>query len=315
LFSIFLFLINLPCFANDKIWPTHTKVGYLENLNYNTQGERITPKYDIAYNNNYDIIVIAFADIQDSKVSFYNNGNNNDGYAPYQNDKAFLEGVDYFHKLKPDNKILVSVGGENSSLWNPCEDTEILAENIILFLKTNHLDGIDFNLEGNINARTTYLTQLITKLRQKAQKTPQDFPRGFFVTAAPQITGNTGYFCWPGNDNEGSRITELMKIKTDGRSCFDALFIQNYNPGVKPITDELFKKIKNQGVPADTNILFGMPAAPAAAGAGYVEPSILKSQLSKIQDPQFGGLMVWAIPWDCGSNWAFSNGLKEEFIR
>ncbi|KAL3570639.1 hypothetical protein D5086_027888 [Populus alba] len=47
-------------------------------------------------------------------------------------------------------------------------------------------------------------------------------------------------------------------------------------------------------------IFLGLPAAPSAAGSGYIPPDVLTSQILPVikKSPKYGGVMLWSKFWD-----------------
>jgi chitinase len=140
----------------------------------------------------------------------------------------------HYKYIYANNKILLSFGGSRySKLWEPdAKNVSKLADEMLKFVTKYNLDGMDFDLEGaNVNAKTSFLIDLITELRTKATALEDSFSRDFFITAAPWADGSEGHLIWAENRNSKCQITDLIQTQISDKPCFDALFIQDYNPG------------------------------------------------------------------------------------
>ncbi|KAL6311613.1 hypothetical protein AAG906_027348 [Vitis piasezkii] len=84
---------------------------------------------------------------------------------------------------------------------------------------------------------------------------------------------------------------------------FDYVWVQFYNnpPCQYSGNADNFIKSWNQWTTIEAGQVFlGLPAAPAAAGSGYIEPDVLVSQVlpSIKTSPKYGGVMLWSRYYD-----------------
>lgn len=151
---------------------------------------------------------------------------------------------DYDYTKKDAPLVIMSFGGiAHENTWTPdlSSDQSInkIAEDTVSFAAENHINGVDFDLEGAstgisdadvvlVDGIQTYpkITKLITAIREAANKQADKFPRGFFITAAPQTDGNDLYWAASGNKKFDSM---LNADACGGHECFDSIFVQNYN--------------------------------------------------------------------------------------
>ncbi len=300
-------------------------LGYWSNLNTNNAGTVANPTITQTVQAGYNTISIAFGVIQGTQVSLYDNNWNNQGYGVDQNSAGFVADIDAAHQLGAT--VLLSFGGGSSSnfSWNPDPNNPSgAADSIISFLSANHLDGIDFDLEDGMNVDQTYLISFISELRKQSQANPNEFPRGFFITGAPQLftdaqwclSRQNSVLQWSGCHP----LDELLpESACNGSVCFDGLSVQDYNndPYQQQLGDA-FNQVKDQlssnGNNGATQILLGLPIN-SNSGQGYMDPSQVKAAIAKITDPQFGGMMVWTASQDFTDNqnqipWGYITTLK-----
>lgn len=225
-------------------------------------------------------------------------------------------------------KVLVSTGGSAATFrpgahFNPigsdltADQIQQLAKNIVATLQSYQIQGIDFDLEQEVDP--TFLATLIADLKA-------DWPE-IIITAAPQL-----------NDVGGDNPIQLVTTgnftdynKALQENGFDALFIQDYctagyqlnKDGALTTTggyteqDPEFVAPSYYAVkrllPADskTQIFLGEPVSEAASGGcanifngpQASDPEtlfkILGQQYRSLQnEPNFGGAMAWSINWD-----------------
>ncbi|XP_002975729.2 acidic endochitinase [Selaginella moellendorffii] len=145
------------------------------------------------------------------------------------------------------------------------------------------LDGIDFDIEnGAIPDRYALLAQAIRDVSRGSS-------RRVLISAAPQ--------CPFPDANLGSAIAK--------QGLFDYVYVQFYNnPPCQydgSSTTRLLDSWKewNSKTP-NVKIFMGLPAAPAAAGSGFVPSQVLRSQvLPRIRSsPKYGGVMFWSVFFD-----------------
>ena len=142
------------------------------------------------------------------------------------------------------------------------------------------LDGIDFDIELGSTQYWDDLARSLSAYSSQGKKV--------YLTAAPQCP-------FPDNHLGAALNTNL----------FDYVWVQFYNnPSCQYASGDVSKLISswNQWTSSVTAqlIFMGLPAAPAAAGSGYIPPDILISQVLPVikQSPKYGGVMLWSKYYD-----------------
>ncbi|WP_035405298.1 glycosyl hydrolase family 18 protein [Fangia hongkongensis] len=321
-------MILLSSIACATEFPNKALVGYQENLNYAGEGGKYTAKYDTLLQKGYNVLIVAFAQLQGSKVSWYSNGWNNDGYAPYESKQSYLQAVEQYHA--GGGIILASFGSDaGSALWNPDRQNPVqVADNITNFLIDNNLDGLDLDLEADQYANPSYLAKMLERLRKNANNNQDKFPHGFYITAAPiyregySHQGMPDGLSWaPGTiEGKGQGFNDLAQ-KTDetGQPLLDAIFVQNYNYRPAVPANVVFNKLINKkyvNYPEKTKFIMAYPAVEKASPhGGYVDPEVATGSLKQIvNNKRFAGVGVWDINYDIGSRWFFSD-IMEEMLK
>jgi chitinase len=142
------------------------------------------------------------------------------------------------------------------------------------------LDGIDFDIELG---STKYWADLARDL--KAFSTPG---RKVYLSAAPQCP-------YPDRFLGAALNTGL----------FDYVWVQFYNNAPCQYSSGNINKLINswnlwtKSLKAG-KLFLGLPAAPQAAGSGYVPPNVLTSRILPIikKSPKYGGVMLWSKYYD-----------------
>lgn len=88
--------------------------------------------------------------------------------------------------------------------------------------------------------------------------------------------------------------------------AFDFIWVQFYNnPPCQYSAGNIKKLIASwnrwtSSAGGSAKIFLGLPAAPGAAGSGYIPANVLTSSvLPKIKrSPRYGGVMLWSRYWD-----------------
>ncbi|KAJ7969853.1 acidic endochitinase-like [Quillaja saponaria] len=142
------------------------------------------------------------------------------------------------------------------------------------------LDGIDFDIEGGTSQHWDELAGYLSGYSKRGKKV--------YLTAAPQCPFPDA---WIGN-----------ALKT---GLFDYVWVQFYNnppcqftPGNVSSLEDAWKQWTS-AIPA-TKIFLGLPAAPQAAGSGFIPASDLTSDvLPGIKgSAKYGGVMLWSKYYD-----------------
>ena len=104
------------------------------------------------------------------------------------------------------------------------------------------MDGFDFDLEGDAikgsdSSWTSQMQDLIGKMHEYAnsEKMKDKFPRGFFITAAPQTYFDTGVpvsIYWTSTGGRYNIFKDMLPMNACGCNiCFDELLINRNAPG------------------------------------------------------------------------------------
>lgn len=190
-------------------------------------------------------------------------------------------------------KVFLSLGGAaGNHLIASEEDAQVVAN----YLWDNYLggnsgsgplgaavlDGIDFDIESG-TGNWELLASAVSKLSTSSKKV--------YLSAAPQCP-------YP----DASLDTALQT------GLFDYVWIQFYNnpPCATNLVEYWTKWTTSVSTVQTRGFYLGLPAAPGAAGSGYIEPQTLISDvLPQIQiSEKYGGVMLWSKYWDEQTNYS-----------
>jgi chitinase len=146
------------------------------------------------------------------------------------------------------------------------------------------LDGIDFDIEGGTPEHWDELAEFLSEYSQQ---------RKVYLTAAPQCPFPDYYL--------GAALNTGL---------FDYVWVQFYNNAPCEYRDNAdnLKSSWDQwvsSIQAD-EIFLGLPAAPAAAGSGYIPPDVLISEVLPYvkNSSKYGGVMLWNRYYDIQNNYS-----------
>ncbi|KAG2725435.1 hypothetical protein I3843_01G066100 [Carya illinoinensis] len=150
------------------------------------------------------------------------------------------------------------------------------------------LDGIDFDIEGGTTQHWDELARALSTFSQQKK---------VYLTAAPQCP-------FPDAWLKGALDTGL----------FDYVWVQFYNnqPCQYSGNADNLKSYWNQWNTIQAGQIFlGLPAAPEAAGSGYIPPDVLNSDVlpSIKSSSKYGGVMLWSRNYDKGYSAAIKNNV------
>ena len=188
-------------------------------------------------------------------------------------------------------KVMLSIGGGAGSYYlTSAED----ARQVAIYLWNNFLggtsssrplgdavlDGIDFDIEGGTNQHWDDLARYLSGYSNKGKKV--------YLTAAPQCPFPDA---WVGG-----------ALKT---GLFDYVWVQFYNNPPCQYTSGDVVNLEDawrqwtSDIP-NAKIFLGLPAAPTAAGSGFIPITDLTSKvLPTIKDSvKYGGVMLWSKYYD-----------------
>ncbi|XP_055807957.1 acidic endochitinase-like [Solanum dulcamara] len=194
-------------------------------------------------------------------------------------------------------KVMLSLGGGVGSYSLSSADD---ARNVANYLWNNYLggqstsrplgdailDGVDFDIEKGTTQHWDELARALSGFSQQ---------RKVYLSAAPQCP-------FPDSFLNGALSTGL----------FDYVWVQFYNNPPCQYSGGSAVNLKNYWNKWTTiqagKIFLGLPAAPGAAGSGFIPSNVLVSQvLPAIRgSPKYGGVMLWSKFFDNG----YSSAIK-----
>ncbi|KAK0582214.1 hypothetical protein LWI29_022917 [Acer saccharum] len=186
-------------------------------------------------------------------------------------------------------KVMLSLGGASGSYSLSSADN---AREVATYLWNNFLggqsdsrplgdavlDGIDFDIEVGSNQHWDELARALSEFSQQKK---------VYLSAAPQCP-----------------FPDAMLGGALGTGLFDYVWVQFYNnPGCQYSGNaDNLKSSWNQWTSSLSSgqVFLGLPAAPEAAGGGFIQPDALASEvLPTIKNsPNYGGVMLWSRQYD-----------------
>ncbi|CAA3020248.1 acidic endochitinase-like [Olea europaea subsp. europaea] len=243
---------------------------------------------DTCATGNYNFVILAFlASFGNGQKPMINLAGHCD---PYSNACVGLSSDIKSCQAKGIKVILSIGGGAGGYTLASSQDAEDLATylwNNFLGGKSSArplgnavLDGIDFDIEGGTSQHWDELARYLSKYSTQGNKV--------YLTAAPQCPFPDA---WVGG-----------ALKT---GLFDYVWVQFYNNPPCQYTSGDISNLKNawkewiSSIPA-TKIFLGLPAAPDAAGSGFIPVADLTSTvLPAIKgSTKYGGVMLWSKYYD-----------------
>lgn len=290
--------------------PKHVLTGYWHNFINGSSNLKLSDVPD-----QYDIIVLAFADMDPSKpggVTFNVDSSLSNALGGYTNANLIS---DIQAKHAKGKKVIIAVGGEkgNINLGSASPNIANFVDSMYNIMTTYGLDGIDIDLENGMNVAN--LTTAVKQLQQRVGS-------GFILTMAPQTidmqSANTSYMQLYNNLKD---ITTVINVQYYNSGCMLGRDGKCYSQGTIDFLTALSDLSLQWVSPSQLGI--GVPAVSAAAGGGYVSPSVVNNALSCLANgtgcgnykpvakyPDFRGAMTWSINWDKTSNYNFANTVK-----
>jgi chitinase len=290
--------------------PKHALTGYWHNFTNGSSNLKLS-----SVPNNYDIIAVAFADMDTSNpggVKFSVDPSLSTALGGYTN-ANLISDIQAKHSL--GKKVILSVGGQNGNI-----DLSSASPNVSNFVNSMYglitqfgFDGVDIDLENGLNVAN--ISNAIRQLQQKVGS-------GFILTMAPQTI------------DMQSNNTAYMQVYTNLKDIMTVINVQYYNSGCMLGRDG---KCYSQGTidfltalsdlslqwVSPSQLGLGLPATASAAGGGYVAPSVVNNALNCLaagiscgsyipvaKYPTIRGAMTWSINWDATSGYNFANTVK-----
>ena len=351
IYLLILLLFSLTSFA--QVSPAHVVVGYWQDWGATTDSPPYIPLRNI--DSRYNVIDIAFAGTN-SDFATLTFAPNNETVAAFQSDVQYLQ--------SQGKKVLLSIGGENGTLTlTSAAQKQAFITSLEALLDQYNFDGFDLDLEGgttlqldngdnNFMSPTTAkvvnliaAAQQVISYRQAQGKTCwlTMAPETFYVETAyanaysplvgaylPIIYGlrNQLTFLQPQFYNTGS-VTGL-----DGKNYSEATPDFTVAMAEMLLTGFAINGLNGgtQVFPAlrPDQVVFGLPATPAAApSGGYYSPAGVTQALNYLTKGQsFGGtyklknpagypglrgVMNWSINWDQTGGYAFAANIYNFF--
>jgi len=142
------------------------------------------------------------------------------------------------------------------------------------------LDGIDFDIELGSTENYEHLARFLKAYSRKGKRV--------YLGAAPQCP-----------------IPDRFLGTALNTGLFDFVWVQFYNNPPCQYADGNITNLVNSWnrwtstVPAG-KIFLGLPAAPAAAGSGFIPADVLTSEILPVikESPKYGGVMLWSRFFD-----------------
>ncbi|MCD1260434.1 fibronectin type III domain-containing protein [Paenibacillus athensensis] len=290
--------------------PKHTLTGYWHNFVNGSTNLKLS-----AVPSNYDIIVVAFADMDPSKpggVTFNVDSGLSSALGGYTNANLIS---DIQAKHAQGKKVIISIGGQNGNvnLGSASPNVTNFVNSMYGLITQFGFDGIDIDLENGLNVAN--LSNAVRQLQQKVGS-------GFILTMAPQTidmqSSGTSYMQLYNNLKD---ITTVINVQYYNSGCMLGRDGKCYSQGTVDFLTALSDLTLQWVAPSQLGL--GLPAVPSAAGGGYVSPTVVNNALSCLANgtscgsykpvakyPSFRGAMTWSVNWDATSSYNFANTVK-----
>jgi chitinase len=300
LFALGASLAVTPVTASAQSLPTHLLMGYWQN--WSPGAVRL-----IDVPTTYDVIAVAFA-IQDStpgQASFaLDSGLSSElgGYtqADFIADIAAVE-------ARGQHVILSCGGATGNIVVNSSASATNFANSVNALMSQYGFEGVDIDFESGINV--TYLTQALQAIKS-----------GSIITMAPQTVDvektTSDYFALALNIKSILTMCNTQYYNSGSMYGYDGNIYSE--GGVDFITSQATILLQNGLRPDQVGL--GVPAAPSAAGSGYVSPSIVNQAFGILATgaaggtfrppqtyPTLRGVMTWSINYDTADGYSFAN--------
>ncbi|QHO14377.1 hypothetical protein HN51_071751 [Arachis hypogaea] len=246
--------------------------------------------------NNYKIVILAFLTVFGSgRTPKWNFAGHCGDWSPC------TKLAPQIHYCQSQNiKVFLSLGGGigHYSLSSPQDAREVALYLFESFLSGQHgplgsvaLDGIDFDIEEGSNLFYDDLVKAINAFSTKEKR--------IYLSAAPQCPYPDHYLD--------------KAIKT---GLFDYIWVQFYNNPPCQYSNGNPKKLFEywdtwtSSVLPNNTVLLGLPAAPRAAGSGFVAAEVVADEILPYirKGSNYGGVMLWSRYYDVQTN--FSEKIK-----
>ncbi|WFE36424.1 glycosyl hydrolase family 18 protein [Micromonospora sp. WMMD975] len=298
-----------PPTGNGQL-PKHFLTGYWQNFDNPAREIRLR---DVPAN--YDLVAVAFADATSTPgaVSFTIDAGLSASLGGYTN-ADFKADVATLHAR--GKKVIISVGGERGTISVASSSAATnFANSIVNLIGAYGFDGVDIDLENGVNA--TYMAQALRDIRNRTNP-------NLIITMAPQTIDmqSTG----------GQYFQLALSIK----DILTVVHTQFYNSGAMLGCDNnaaysqgsvnflvALACIQLENGLRPDQVSLGLPAAPSAAGGGYVNPSVVNQALDCLARgtncgsfrpprtyPGIRGAMTWSVNWDVTNGNGFATTIR-----
>ncbi|GCE22270.1 chitinase [Dictyobacter kobayashii] len=296
-----------PCPACGGGLPKHILTGYWQDFTNNAPALRLS-----AVDAQYNLIAVAFANADPTTPGGVTFGIDSGlssalgGYTAAQ----FSSDIATLHAQ--GKKVIISVGGQNGTISvGDATAATNFANSVYQIMSTYGFDGVDIDLENSINP--TYMSSALQKLSALAGP-------NLIITLAPQTidmqSTSSAYFQLALQIQNILTVVNMQYYNSGSMNGCDG---KVYSEGSEDFLTAL-SCIELQGGLRPDQVGIGVPAVSAAAGSGYVAPSVVNDALDCLATgthcgsfkpattyPTIRGAMTWSINWDASNSFNFAH--------
>jgi chitinase len=280
---------------------SHFVTGYWQDFN---NGAKVLKLRDAP--SGYNVIAVAFADATTTPGAVTFNLDTTLGYSGVQ---EFKDDITTLHGQ--GRKVIISIGGQNGTVSvSDAASATNFSNSVVGLLNTYGFDGVDIDLENGVNS--TFMAQALHSI---ASAHP-----GAIITMAPQTI-----------DMQSTGM-EYFKLALAVKDVLTVVNMQYYNSGTMLGCDgQVYAEgsedfitalacIQLQNGLRPDQVGLGLPASTAAAGGGFVNPSVVNAALDCLTTgtncgnfhppqrwPGVRGAMTWSINHDGTTNFNWIN--------
>ena len=210
-------------------------------------------------------------------------------------------------------EVVLSAGGADGTITvNDAAAAANFASSVYVLMQQYGFDGVDVDLENGLNPG--YMAMALQELAAKAP--------GMVITLAPEITSV--------QSPSASYFQLAMKIKPIltlvNTQYYDSGPVRGcngktYSPGTEDYLTAQACTLLQQGLSPD-QVALSLPASPAAATDGHVDPSVVTDALNCLaggtscgtfKPPStysaIRGAADWSVNWDAANGYAFASAI------
>lgn len=292
--------------ADSSGLPAHVLMGYWQDF---TNGA--TPLTLAKVPTSYNLVAVAFGNAGSTpgQVTFSVDPGLSSALGGYT-DSQLTSDIQTLHGR--GQKVILSVGGQNGtvSVTDAASASEF-ASSVDAIIQQYGFDGVDIDLENGVNP--AYMAQALEQLQS-------DVGSSLIITLAPQTIDTQ------------STASDYLALALNIKSILTMINTQYYNSGTMNgcdgnvyaegsenfITALACTELQSGLSPSQVGL--GLPASSAAAGSGYVDPSVVNDALDCLAAlsncgsftppasyPSIRGVMTWSINWDASNGYNFAN--------